>query len=294
MSFGAITFSGVNPFDSNRYTISMNTTTTTTAPVSFPAVNRIGCTSFNPTQLSNCALWFDAADTSTITGSSQVTGWVNKGSISVTAVNRTGSCSSGNRLANGLNYINCPAGTDMGFTCALNTQPRTWFLVARNLTQLTSSPNPQNYWAPVNQTAGNGQDSVGFFLDSANGYGGSIGPSGLFAALVTYQLTNPLNLVQIFSIVNSTSTSENVFAQNGTSLAKAADIAASSYNTASLTYTLNTGGYNTGGDLMEILFYTRAISPGERQQVEGYLAWKWGQQGSLPANHPYKLFPPNP
>jgi hypothetical protein len=28
--------------------------------------------------------------------------------------------------------------------------------------------------------------------------------------------------------------------------------------------------------------------------VEGYLAWKWGLQGNLPPNHPYKLFPPSP
>ena len=29
-----------------------------------------------------------------------------------------------------------------------------------------------------------------------------------------------------------------------------------------------------------------------RQQTEGYLAWKWGLQGNLPSNHPYKNNPP--
>ena len=28
------------------------------------------------------------------------------------------------------------------------------------------------------------------------------------------------------------------------------------------------------------------------QLMEGYLAWKWGVQGSLPANHPYKSAAP--
>ncbi len=35
-----------------------------------------------------------------------------------------------------------------------------------------------------------------------------------------------------------------------------------------------------------------ALSGSNRQRVEGYLAWKWGMQGSLPVNHPYKNAPP--
>jgi hypothetical protein len=30
----------------------------------------------------------------------------------------------------------------------------------------------------------------------------------------------------------------------------------------------------------------------ERQKIEGYLAWKWGLQGSLPVGHPYENNPP--
>ena len=44
----------------------------------------------------------------------------------------------------------------------------------------------------------------------------------------------------------------------------------------------------------EILVYNRALSTLERQTVEGYLAWKWSLQGSLPTSHPFKLFPPPP
>jgi hypothetical protein len=29
-----------------------------------------------------------------------------------------------------------------------------------------------------------------------------------------------------------------------------------------------------------------------KERIEGYLAWKWALQASLPANHPYKNFPP--
>ena len=44
----------------------------------------------------------------------------------------------------------------------------------------------------------------------------------------------------------------------------------------------------------EVLVYNTALSVAQRQQVEGYLAWKWGLQSNLPANHPFKLFPPSP
>ena len=46
--------------------------------------------------------------------------------------------------------------------------------------------------------------------------------------------------------------------------------------------------------LGELILYSGALTVSLQQQVEGYLAWKWGLQASLPATHPYKLFPPSP
>ena len=46
--------------------------------------------------------------------------------------------------------------------------------------------------------------------------------------------------------------------------------------------------------MAEYIMYNRYLTLSEQQQVEGYLAWKWGLQSSLPNNHPYKLFPPSP
>ncbi len=50
----------------------------------------------------------------------------------------------------------------------------------------------------------------------------------------------------------------------------------------------HTGGQTFNGNFGEILFFSRDLTTTERQQVEGYLAWKWGLVGTLPANHPYK------
>ena len=54
------------------------------------------------------------------------------------------------------------------------------------------------------------------------------------------------------------------------------------------------GSYTTGanatgltGDIAEVVMWRSAVAI-TRQKVEGYLAWKWGTQGLLPANHPYK------
>ena len=53
------------------------------------------------------------------------------------------------------------------------------------------------------------------------------------------------------------------------------------------------GGYLLG-TIYEVLFFNTSVSTAQRQQLEGYLAWKWSLQGNLPANHPYKKFPPAP
>jgi hypothetical protein len=49
-------------------------------------------------------------------------------------------------------------------------------------------------------------------------------------------------------------------------------------------------GYN--GYMFEYLIYPYAVSISEQQKIEGYLAWKWGIQTSLPQAHPYYLSAP--
>jgi hypothetical protein len=48
------------------------------------------------------------------------------------------------------------------------------------------------------------------------------------------------------------------------------------------------------GNIYDVIMYNTAFSTLQRQNVEGYLAWKWGLQGSLPSTHPYKNLPPPP
>ena len=258
----------------------------TSLPSTHPFRNFLPATPlFTPPLLNNCALWFDAADRSTITGSSPVTAWVNKGSIVTSAATTTGTSTSGNTF-NGLNYINIPSGSEMRFTAAINTQARSWFLVARATTAFTANPQ---FWGPVNATA-SGRDGLVVYSDT------SIfllynGPNGIDVNVSGY-IADPFNRVGVYALVNSATTALNVVTDNGTSVALADSVAAGSFNTGSAAVIIGTAGYARGNDIMEIILYYGDLTPSDRRRVEGYLAWKWGLQNNLPTTHPYYKFRP--
>jgi hypothetical protein len=52
------------------------------------------------------------------------------------------------------------------------------------------------------------------------------------------------------------------------------------------------GGNYGSGDVGEILVFKQALTDAQREQVEGYLAWKWGAVEFLDARHTYKTAPP--
>jgi hypothetical protein len=60
---------------------------------------------------------------------------------------------------------------------------------------------------------------------------------------------------------------------------------------------LTLGGQNQSnvdysGEIYEVLYFSYGLSDEERQQVEGYLAWKWGMEGNLVSDHPYLEYAP--
>ena len=153
----------------------------------------------DPRTIPDCAIWFDAADTSTLTlTGTTVKAWKNKGSIDMNAVQDVGTVTSGSTI-NGLNYITCPASTQLAFTCPLTTQAKTWIVVVRNTTQLTGS----NFWGPINHTAGAGQLAVYWSRISSTSitYGANLAPSGNGTnAVVSVTTPNPLNQVCVAAL----------------------------------------------------------------------------------------------
>lgn len=56
----------------------------------------------------------------------------------------------------------------------------------------------------------------------------------------------------------------------------------------------HSAGYEYGSfDLIEVILLDKAVTVSNRQKIEGYLAWKYGLTGSLPASHPYKNTAPS-
>jgi hypothetical protein len=121
------------------------------------------------------------------------------------------------------------------------------------------------------------------YISTADGTGGLLFNA---STLVENSVTTSLNVIA--AVISSGS---QLIFRNGTQ---------QSSNTRTLTAgtsdTLTIGRWNPGateyyqGDLAEMIVYSRNLTPIERQQVEGYLAWKWGLQGSLPSGQLFRLF----
>jgi hypothetical protein len=67
--------------------------------------------------------------------------------------------------------------------------------------------------------------------------------------------------------------------------------------------TLIIGGTSTDGGVSlnanqmlgfvgEVVYTNTALSTTDRERLEGYFAWKWGLEASLPAGHPFRNTPP--
>ena len=249
-------------------------------------------TAFSPKSVPNCIVWFDAADSSTLglTGTT-VNTWTSKGSFTGNAAADTGTVSYGTITQNGLKVVRFPAGTQLAFTVAMPNQARAIFIVGRNTTQMSPAGNPPYYWALLG-TNGTGYDSAP----------GPYAPSGI-AGTSTYTMqfiknavgnmlasegtiADPYMVWNTYEWINSAvSTSSNFLMINGNSVALTANNLASGYFTTSFTRTLNLASLSTGSDIAEVLIYNGEITATQRQQVESYLAQKWGLTSYLPSGH---------
>jgi hypothetical protein len=242
---------------------------------------------FNPTQISGTQLWLDAADPSVVI----------KSGTTVTAWN--------DKSGNGYNLNALPMNQYLGqgnaiypsVGTAINNLNTIYFSAWAGLKQATVINGAKNlYWVGRIASGGTvyflmGADS--YYDWHASGGPGSIilanayAQSGLLAASPTSQYTSGAN-----AVVN-TSFSNIVYPSAGDiSLLSVAGITGNTrYQGVCFDRQDHTGWC---GDLGEVVIYSTALTTAQHQQVEGYLAWKWGLQGSLPATHPYKLFPPPP
>jgi hypothetical protein len=239
---------------------------------------------FSPKSVPNCLVWFDAADSSTLglTGTT-VNTWTSKGSYTGNAAANIGTVSSGTITQNGLNVISFPAGSQITYTVAMPNQARAWFFVMRNTTQMASN---KSYWLPINQSGG-GQDSIVVVYGSGGStYDIYMGPAGISITVDTLVMPEPFNIMKTYVMQNSAvSTASNAVSINGSTYTLNNNSLASGFATGSLTYSISTNWPNVGMDLCEMIVYNGEITATQRQQVESYLAQKWGLTSYLPGSH---------
>jgi hypothetical protein len=230
--------------------------------------------SFTPTQISGCQLWLDAADAQSFTVTGQtVSRWNNKvpGGITTTTVSAP---SLSGKFSNRIQ---------------------------------TFRFNSNSITATLSSAVGTGDYALfALWLTINGGTEGvlSIGPNGGPAAGLGYN-GSYYNLYEWAQTESQYVAGKNQYVvQSGTRISatktvyyngNAATSASGALNLTNTTLFIGNGtGFSINGEVGEILMYQGTLSTLQRQQVEGYLAWKWGLQANLPASHPFKNWPPPP
>ena len=92
------------------------------------------------------------------------------------------------------------------------------------------------------------------------------------------------------TVMKFTSANYNYSRFNGSTVTLTANAPVTTINTSSaLSYLLNNSAYNSGIQYAEMILFSGTVSKTLANQIEGYLAWKWGIQALLPSSHPYSI-----
>ena len=247
---------------------------------------------WTPAQISTAA-WYDASDSSTITLSgSNVTQWNDKSGNGRNVSQAVSSSQPSITTFNGLNALNFDGTNDF---------------LGNTTTSITSGTY-------------NGQFNVFYVATRVGTTGGTIlteRSSTLVGTSLFYQVTgipyissDGLNVASNNVINTSTFNafgnagnivshqhvlgSRDNFWLNGTSQTVTAGTASSITGPAGFRVGNREGtvGFPWSGLIMEIIVSLDNLTTTNRQQIEGYLAWKWGLVANLPSDHPYKNSPP--
>jgi hypothetical protein len=242
---------------------------------------------FDPRTIPGCAVWLDAADINTFTPANPTAG---------TAISQWNDKSGNNRHATQSTLSNRPVYSSSDLSIDTTTNPRFFnmtsmpaapydiFVVARPTASTvdwrtmfrTSTDNPG--LNPVVLLAGS--SNLGYYASNA------------FAQFGSYTWA-PSTRNMLFARMNATRTMNASL--NG-DIALTADTIAPGAASDVILYlgaTVVGGTVTQGwGNINEVIFYTTPLTTGERQQVEGYLASKWGLRSNIPPGHPFKNNPP--
>ena len=237
---------------------------------------------FIPTQLSGCALWLDAADSSSVTETlGAITNVLNKGNLGVTLSGANGFTY--DRVNRAFTNTTASSSRNLGINSTYTqNQPGTFFAVA-SFTSAASNP----YLIDSRST----EVAVGRFgysivrnpantADVAYAFAGDLTPS-IYGLMTATNIPANTNIIHTL-LMNDTSSDIRL---NGVT-----QVTIENPGTNSMTGITVANRYSDNqswvGSINELILFNRGLSLTERQQVEGYLAWKWGIIRNFPINHP--------
>ena len=248
---------------------------------------------FDPRSIPGCQLWLDAADKSTVvTSGSNVTQWNDKSgngnnativtstpptyvsnAVVFTASNSTGI--RGNISASFSNasvFIVASYISNSGSPMYL---PRLFMLGSNNSTDnnLIGQFNNVDQGLPAAITY-NGNGTGNAFGVGNYQTGGTISFSTpfLYTNVSTYSGTTFTNLTLVNGYAGTYATKTGTMATGGNYVGSANRYAIGNY----MYSTAGPNGDAYNGNVYEVIVYSNVLSTLERQEVEGYLAWKWG------------------
>ncbi len=242
---------------------------------------------FTPRQISGCQLWLDAADSTTITESGgTIINVTNKGNTSVVLSNASGFTydSTNKAFSNSTASSSRNLGRNGTYT---QNQPGTLFAVAA-FSSAASNPyiiDSRSTQVDVGRFAYSIVRNIANTADVAYAFAGNVNAPD-------YGLRTATNIASNTTIIHTLVMND---ASSDVRLNGTTQTFTQSPGTNSMTGITVANRYSDDqswvGTINEILLFNRGLTLAERQQIEGYLAWKWGLQANLPSTHPYKSTP---
>lgn len=269
-------------------------------PEGHPYAGFTSLNSFVPTSVGGTALWLDASDSSSVTLSgSNVTQWTDKSGnnnhatplVSAPTYNTSIQNSLGGIVFNGSNDLRCPA---------FLTSPNHSVFCVLQYTSLTAETLSLGVWRRLAGSfvamIGTASNTIGIRCGVEN--------TGTYNVSASYFIPMSVGQTYMQGMTLSSSTSSNspfafVGSINGTSSNTNGTSSLGNINACQNQFgigcIIESGApkYNFTGFINEVIVYSNTLTTNQRQQIEGYLAWKWGLQSSLPRSHPFYAYTPS-
>jgi sugar lactone lactonase YvrE len=251
---------------------------------------------FSLSNISGLQMWLDASDSSTVTlNGSTVSYWRDKSSnvYSVSHPTAANQPTYTSNLLNGLPGIQLTVGKFLynlgsnipNFTSSPST---TVLIVAKN-----GSSMPLNGWNVLNTVFFNGSNTqryhLSFGINATNGV-------TLYVNGAPVGTTTAVAFGSNAIVGFTASASGNSINVNGTLTTYAGSTPPSANNTTWFTIgdDRTANSYISDVNIYEFVGFNRTLTTSQRQQVEGYLAQKWGLTSFLPSSHPFRKIPTAP